>query len=492
MRSSCRALVTSGILWLAVLCATTLVAQNTPNNPGIFQGYKTPVSSTLRFWASEQGKQALLHSPSRMALPLLQRFHPEAVGQYPQEPMLQSGPQSSFREPISITGCGTTSGTVMNLEPATDAVSQQGPSVDFILSELGSGKDLVAETATDARGETGGLDSLTGIYVHRDGTVPCYGGTDFEMGNSYFADPFNNGAVLFSTGGGLVLADPSSAHKQFLFVDTVYDGTTSGIGLRRVPTSNFESTSTCPAGTLSGAQEATCLGSKAVVVEASEDNLADQPVIAQDPRSSGTGAGDIYIVNVSLRYLRSVMTLTACKATFTTSADCSSPVIVSGSEDGTAYPSVAVVGGGPNAGGIAITYVDGDDIVYISCTPAGAPSHPTCGHHSTVRSGASLVSLLTNNNFEVTSWPQIVARTDSGGQTLFVVWAGCKVVPTYPLIACPDSDIDMSVATNVTSPSWAFHHVSTASGHQYMPADRLRLRTEHRHRRLLQYEIRPL
>ena len=472
------------ILTLLILCSTALVAQN-PKNPGVLQKYTGTASAHMRFLASEAGKQMLLQSPSPAALPLLQRFHPDAVGQYhPRPPVTPAASDADARQPqtqvaayagghraISVTGCGTASGTVMNNESAIGAVAQGQPSVDFMLSELGAGKDLVAETALDARYELGGLDSLTGIYVHRDPSVSCYGGSDVDMGNPAIADPLNPGDFLFSEGSGRVLADDNSAHKQFLFVDNRLDDTTSGIGLRRVPASNFESTSICPAGTLSGGQEATCLGTKAIIVNASLDNVSDTPAIAQDTRSSGTGAGDIYIVNPSLRVLRSVMVLTACKATFTTAADCSDPLIISASgQDGPVSPSVAVVQGGPNAGTIVITYVYTDQIIYISCTPGGAPNRPTCGHHSTVRTDSNMVTLITDNPLEITPWPSIAARTDSGGQTLFVVWSTCKNTPTFPLIACPDADIVMDVATNVTSPSWAFHHVTTSSGHQILPS----------------------
>ena len=472
------------VLTLLILCSMTLVAQN-PKNPGVLQKYTGTASAHMRFLASEAGKQMLLQSPSPAALTLLQRFHPDAVGQYHPRPALTpAAPSTAERQPlpqvaaytgghqaISVTGCGTASGTVMNNESAISAVAQGQPSVDFMLSELGAGKDLVAETALDARYEVGLLDSLTGIYVHRDPSVSCYGGSDVDMGNGAIADPFNPGEFLPSEGSGRVLADDNSAHKQFLFVDTRLDGTTSGIGLRRVPASNFESTSICPAGTLTGAQEETCLGSKAIIVNASLDNISDTPAIAQDNRSSGTGAGDIYIVNPSLRVLRSVMVLSACKATFTTASDCSDPLIISSSnQDGPVSPSVAVVQGGPNAGAIVITYVYGDQIIYIDCTPGGAPNRPTCGHHSTVRTDANMVSQITDNPLDITPWPSIAARTDSGGQTLFVVWSSCKNTPTFPLFACPDADVVMDVATNVTSPSWAFHHVTTASGHQILPS----------------------
>ena len=466
-----RILFTHALLLSAAVVATPLLAQN-PRNPEMFQQYTAPVSSTLGFLASEAGKEALLHSPSPMALPLLTRFHPDAVGQYPQEPMMQAGPLGGPSPAVTVTGCGTTSGTVMNLEPAANAVSQHEVSVDFLLSELGTGKDLVAEHGTDNRGEMGMFDSLTAVYVHRDGTVPCYGGTDFEMANPPIPDPFNPGVSIFGTGGARLVADPTPSHKQFILADLRFDGTTSGVGLRRIPASNFESTSTCPAGTLTQAQEVTCAGSSAILVDASLDDFADSASIAQDPRTSGTGAGNIYVVNTSFRYLRSVIVLSACKATFTTSADCSTPIIVSGNQTGTQFPSIAVVGGGPNAGTITITYMLGNDIEFVSCTPGGAPVAPTCAPPSTITSIPNMYTTLTDNpGLQVNTWPAIAARTDSAGQTLFVVWSDCKVSPfQFPLQGCPDANARLAFATNIASPSWTVAYVTGATGNQFMPA----------------------
>jgi hypothetical protein len=407
-----------------------------------------------------------------MALPLLTRFHPDAVGQYPQQPMMKAGPVGGPRPAVTVTGCGTTSGTVMNLEPAAGAVTQKEVSVDFLLNELGSGNDLVVEHGTDYRGQLGTFDSLTALYVHRDATVPCYGGMDFEMPNPPIPDPFNQGSTVSGTGTARLLADPNPAHKQFIFADLRFNGTTSGIGMRRIPASNFESTSTCPAGTLTGTQEDTCAGTTAIVADASLDDFADSPSIAQDPRTSGTGAGDIYIVNTSFRYLRSVIVLTACKATFATSADCSAPLVISGNgETATQFPSVAVVAGGGNAGYIVITYVDGSNIEYLYCTPGGAPNPPTCTNpDSPITISNPYISLTDNPAMLVNTWPVIAARTDAGGgKTIFVVWSECKPY-SFPLTACPDADVKMAYRQALASGSWTVTPVTTVAGHQFMPS----------------------
>lgn len=454
-------------LTLVAVCAIPGLAQELkhyPTNPGVFKGVQTPLSPEMRFWASDRGKDVLLHSTNPAALGMLHWFHPEAVSQYPQEPLHKASPVGAAahvvsRPPVTTTGCGTTTGTVMNLESPVNAVGQYGPLVDFILSELGSGQDLVAEFGYDVRGLYYQFDSYDAFYVHRDATQPCYGGSDFEMGNPPIADPFGGGLSMTGMGGGRMVADPNPAHKQFILADMRFDDQTSGIALRRIAASNLESTSKCPAGTLTTTQEATCAGTTGIIVFASEDNASDAPALAQDPRTSGTGAGDIYVVSPSVRELRTVLLISACKATFASISDCSSPIELSGGTGGS-LPSIAVVGGGPNAGAIAITYVTSEyEGKFISCTPNGAPSAPTCGTSHTITTDTNFFVELTDNlALELTTWPQIVARTDSGGQTLFVTWGDCKAIGTG-LLGCPQAEIVVATATSLTSPSWALHHI---------------------------------
>lgn len=472
-------LLTQVVLTLVAVCVTQAIAQDSskfPPNTGIFQGVDGPLSPTTRFLASERGKQYLLHSSNPAALGLLHWFHPDAVNQWPQEPLRKSpvGPAAHYvsRPGITPTGCGTTTGTVMNLEPATNAVGQYSPGVDFILSELGSGKDLVAEYGQDNRFYYGVFDSMAAIYVHRDGTQDCYGGTDFEMSNPPITDPNDHSQMMMGTTGQMV-ADPNSAHKQFIFADTREDQLTSGVGLWRMPTSNWESTSKCPAGTLNSTQSATCAGTNGIIVFASEDNFSDSVVIAQDPRTSGTGAGDIYVVSPSVRELRTVILLSVCKATFASISDCSNPIILSGSTGG-GLPSVTVVGGGPNAGAIGISYatVNPDTLHFLSCTPNGAPNPPTCTSSHTVTEDDAIFASLTNNPLpEISIWPQLVARTDSGGQTFFLVWSDCKAGSyTAGVYGCPESQIVMATNTSLTSPAWTLHHIYGTGEDRFSPS----------------------
>ena len=163
--------------------------------------------------------------------------------------------------------------------------------------------------------------------------------------------------------------------------------------------------------------------------------------------------------------------ITACKGAFNTASDCSSPVLLNGSLDG-GLPSVAVVGGGPNAGAITISFVNGSGFQYVSCTPAGAPNPPVCSNSSLIYFDPNVYTSLTDNpGFAPPTWPVIAARTDTGGQTLFLVWSNCKISPFGTgLHGCPQSQIVMATATAVSSPTWTYRHISGASGQHYMPS----------------------
>jgi hypothetical protein len=480
-------LVRMVLLLLVVTLALPGFAQMTSPNPGIFQSYSVPPSSGLGLLASEQGKQLLLRSPNPAALGWLMRFHPDAVGQYPVLPMLQQIPHFTRATATAVVGCGTAVGMQMNLEPALRALPQNEPSVDFILSGIAAGKDLVVEHASDSRGLANGTSfgGLTSIFVHRDGAVGCYGGTDFEVGNPFIPSPFSATSMMAGTDNPRVLADPAAAHKQFVFADVRIDNTGAGIGLRRTPAANFTSAVTCPAGSQTFLQGPTCLGPIAILVDPSLNDIADSPSIAQDNRTAGVGSGFLYVADTSFGSGgRSVIHLTACKPTFATIADCSKPVIVSGFNNATQFPSVAVVQGGPNAGKITVTYTNnsfntppfGFNIMMAVCTPAALPAAPTCANPTLVKTEGNPMrgfnGDLSNNPITVSTIPVVADRTDAAGQTTFVVWTNCKVSPVLPFnfSGCADSDVVMATSTNLGG-SWTFGNVNNTLGtHEFMPA----------------------
>jgi len=462
-------------------------------NPGFFQKVPVPVSSSFTFLASEQGKQLLLHSPNPNAKMVLRRFFGSAVAnQWPMYPLLK--PQTGVRplpQGPTVAGCGTASGTEFNLEPASSPgsgpVPQNTPPVDFIPGFLTGGTantDLVVQTGTDYRYFLYGLGawdgSQNGIYVHRDATQACYGGTDFELGNPPIPDPLHAGQTMPDDGGlGRVVAD--ATNSQFIFTDLRFNEETAGVGLLRVPAVNFTSTVKCPKGTENLAQAMTCVGTTAVLLGASEEDQADFENLTQDPRASGTGAGDIYVTWTDIDNDFTPTTqinLVACKAKFASIKDCSSPVVVSGSDTEVTYSGVSVVPGtGANAGKITVSYVNAGAFPYQGkmavCTPKGAPVAPVCAAATLVATESQPVTSLADNAFRVNTIPVIANRADASGQTTFAVWAHCKTLSTAPLNpqACLDSDVVMKTSTNLGTSWSAVTTVDAGVGtHEFMPA----------------------
>ena len=466
-----------------------------PENPGIFQKYRSEPSAYLRFLASDQGKQMLLHSPNPFAQSLMTRFHPEAASQWPQKPLLKATPAApaprefesartmsmqGILQPNAVTvntACGAASGNRFNLEPAVSPVYQGTPSVDFWLNGAGTlaaPVDIVMETGQDDRGLFGGFSSQDVIYVHRSAsTSSCI--PDLEMENPPIKHPYASLDATLQPVPGMptarVLFD--SVNKRFILADLRIDDVAAGVGLRRIAGSNLQSTTMCPAGTLTDVQAATCTGTAAIIIDPSLINIPDAVSIAQDPRAAATGVagpGDIYVANASFGDdYRSVIHLTVCKAGFASTADCSTPVTISGLQNATELPYVSVVPSGPNAGHITVAYVNNSyNIEFVHCTPKGAPAAPTCTAPVLVKAETQFPRSLSDNpDLSFALAPVIANRPNSStGQTTFIVWPHCKI-PAYG--ACPDSDIVMASATSLTAPVWTAANVTTASGHQFQP-----------------------
>ncbi len=469
-------------------------------NPGIFQNFKAPVSSMNFFYASEGGKQILLHSPNPHAKELLTRFFGSTVAsQWPVQPLLPRSVSRAVSLVPTVTGCGTASGTRFNLESglaASPAVPQNEPPADFIVNRIAAGADLLVGAANDFRGFLGGLGgSISGFYAHRSSATAC--SPDFEMGNPLIPDPLHAGMTMFGAGDPRVTAD--SINDQFIYSDIRFNIMTAGVGLRRVRSTNILSTATCPSGTLSAVAAATCAGTTAVVLGASEEDLADFPQSTQDPRTTGTGAGDIYATwtNFDFDFLSSTeIEVVACKKTFASLTDCSPPKVVSDPDSNVQFSSVSVVPAGPSAGKITISYVNFtfgavcspafscQQIKLVVCTPNGAPAAPTCGAPVVAVTEKQPIPFFGLTNIQVpfsfrnNTIPVIANRANptpatATGQTTFLVWERCGGTTALPFnfgLTCTDADIVMSTSTNLatfTAPTPVDASVGT---HEFMPA----------------------
>jgi hypothetical protein len=140
-----------------------------------------PPLGLIGYLASPRGRVLLRASNHPMLRALAQRLgEPVADGAAVAAPAAVPevpAAKSAVPPPDAVTaGCGDAMGTRFNLEPrAAPAVApQNGPAVDFLPGAGLNGGDLVVGSANDIRGLFGGLgDSLTGYYVHRNGSSPA-------------------------------------------------------------------------------------------------------------------------------------------------------------------------------------------------------------------------------------------------------------------------------------------------------------------------------
>ena len=385
--------------------------------------------------------------------------------------------------------CGAASGTRFNLEPASMAVPQNEPPVDFILNGVALGDDLIVQHGNDRRWKASPWGT-SAVYVHAD-TTSC--SPTFDAQNPPIPDPLHPTQNMIAWGDPQVRADPS--RNQFILTDLRANQPTTALGVVRVPTANLLKPTVCPAGTLTTAQAQTCFwsnGGAAVVVNESALGYTDVEKMTQDPRSSGTGAGDIYIVNSFFVYgtsgpTSSMIQLTACKGLFLTAADCAPTITISGADSPNFphFPSVSVVPGGPNAGTLTISYMEyptGNEYIrYVTCTPNGAPQSPTCTSPVTITEPSpnwvyrtsSTSRALTDMTIDNYTIPTIINRYNPSGptpQTTFVVYEVCGTSKKLPMnSACPNADISMAYSSDLTT--WTIASVdATPASHEFMPA----------------------
>ena len=482
-------------------------------NPTAFQNYVVSPSSPIMLLGSDEGKDLLLHSPNAKAKDYLRLFHgEEAAAQWdttkyfqfqrsaaalPPSPRVPTVPTA----PI-VTGCGTTSGTPFNLEPRANAVPQNTVSLDFLLDRVSTGGDLVVQGANDFRAYTATPDlwnfSFSGYYVHR-ATTGCT--PDYEGGLPSLTNPLDTSDQVSGGGDPIVVADP--AHDAFFYSDLRLDCKVSGIGLFRNTASRLLNTNACPNGTHSLAQAAGCWpsdgtssgsapGSAGMILNPQSNYcsypttptvLLDRPDIGVDRRTTGTGAGDVYVTYTHFfgYYPTTQIEIIACKNNFASASDCSPPQVISGIDTKTQFSNVSVRSNGT----VTVTYVDVDstttqsgkslqffNIKYVSCTPNGAPSSPTCNSPVLVTSEyqpLAVGSTLTDNSFRIATYPKHVERADG---TAFVFWDRCHVFPDLPFSGgqnCANADIVMSVSTNVGATWSSPRAVNAGFGHQVMP-----------------------
>jgi len=378
------------------------------------------------------------------------------------------------------TTCDTVNGTRFNLEKRVNAVPQNNESVDFLLNRVGPGVDLVVGAAHDRRGEFNSFPGFPGglqdgaYYVHRTGNN-CTPDFEGSLSSPTSATP--------TIGTPTVVADP--ARDAFFLSDGLaVGGATAVVG--RTTAANLLSTTICPNGT-QNTQSVKCWPVVSFVNFPSSNSNANlslqQPSIALDPRTSGTGAGDLYVVGsvIDGTNFPAVASIQIVACTNTT-VSCGSQVVASGTDTFGSHPYIQV----RSDGVITISYwtftlpfnvqPNPIDIKFVTCTPQGAPKAPVC-------SAPALVAKLTvpaifapaANGFTDVLFPKHANRLEADGKTIttFLIYDRCRSIIGPAVSFAPVcSKVDVLLSTSVNNgATWSAPKlVSGATGHQYMGA----------------------
>jgi len=190
----------------------------------------------------------------------------------------------------------------------------------------------------------------------------------------------------------------------------------------------------------------------------------DKPHLRVDERTSGTGAGDVYLTwtNFDLAHGTSSIQITVCRQNLSGTSDCSTPLAISGADSQTQFSHISVRPDGV----ITVTYIDligvatsnpfitrqQFDIKYVSCKANGAPSAPTCAAPLLVASEMQPLAFggsLEADYYRVNTYPTHDYRIKDGIYEEFLAWSRCKTDPytivgsAYPVLflVCSDADV---------------------------------------------------
>jgi hypothetical protein len=373
------------------------------------------------------------------------------------------------------SGCDTVNGTRFNLESRVNAVPQNSESVDFMLSRVSSGVDLVVGAANDNRGNFQGFKGFPVLgrdtyFVHRTG--------------SNCAAEFEGSLSTISLGTPTVVAD--RARDAFFLSDLLSSSGSLLVEVARTTATNLLSPAACPDGTQDAGQTAKCwpvVGVANFTPNGRVQAALLRPHIAVDPRTSGIGAGDVYVAcqfidGTNFPAIANVQII-ACN---NLSVNCGSPVVASGTDTFGSFPYIQV----RSDGTITVSYWtytqpnDGHqpnpiDIKFVTCTPQGAPKPPVCSTPARVATSKVPAGFApAGNGFLDTLFPKHANRLEADGKTVttFLIYDRCRSIIGKQSAAEPCSKVDVVLATSTDNgATWTTPRlVSTAAGHQYMGA----------------------
>jgi hypothetical protein len=449
------------VLVAACLCTISLRAQTpqaTPGNPSsphnrlqlhLAAKPQTPGSRPRGFLASEEGRALMQVSGSPISKTLNARFGVPSQAALAQArarwAQMLAQPRRIGSDPaLASAPCNKNGGARFNLEPRQNAVFQNGPSADFILNGIGTGDDLIVQTANDWRGayiSNTWDNSMSGYYVHSSTTADC--SVQFEGGLPNFEN-------TFGLGQSVVAAD--SGRGAFFMADDRFPG---GFALFRASASDLLNPQICPPGTHQQQQADSCwMQTPPVLLDRGSEDYYGELEIAVDERQTGggKGAGDVYVV-ASMDGDPTTLVIAAC----TNSLNCSPlATLATSSNNANQFPFIQVRPDGV----ITVSYA-GDfnagfttlPILFVTCTPAGAPNPPVCQQPVTVTTVTLPGSSLANIDLIVGApfYPKFANRLESSGKfTTFMVYNDCKnpynAPPPNASGVCLNTEVSMTIS----------------------------------------------
>lgn len=360
--------------------------------------------------------------------------------------------------------------TRFNLEPRLNAGPQDAASVDFLPNRVGPGVDLVVGAGNDVAStrNQNRLGAFDAYYVHRTGTNCA---PNFE------------GAISITSINPVVAAD--APRDAFFFADDVLGA--GAVELARTSAVTLLSTTACPNGSQVNGNNPNCWPVEGLATFAGnnpgEDDVLRNSAIAVDPRTTGTGAGDVYVVaqvevasafpaTSSVQLIACSNAALSCGATSTGSS-----ALVSGTDTFGSFPDVHVRADGV----ITVSYWtftkpfnvqpnNPINLKFVTCTPQGAPAAPKCSAPTLVAT-TNLPAIFSpaGAQFQDTLYPKHADRLNADGKTFttFLVWDRCKArVPGNLSAACTKVDVVLTLSTN-NGATWSAPQVVETSGHQF-------------------------
>lgn len=360
----------------------------------------------------------------------------------------------------AVTVNPTCNGTRFNLEPRTSPLPQNAESVDFMLNRVSAGVDLVVGAANDQRSTIGGFDAY---YVYRQG-ANC--GADFE------------GTLSTAAIDPTVVADPP--RDAFFFSDLILS-LSQLVEIGRSTGATLLSTTACPNGTQLNGNNPNCWPVVGVAnftnPNINQAALLD-PHIAVDPRTSGIGAGDVYVVakyenTTKVPAVANVQIIACTNSTL----GCGAPAVASGMDTFGSFPYVQV----RSDGRITISYwtftkpfgtvPNPINVKFVTCTPQGAPKAPLCSTPKVVATNVPSGFAPGGSGFSDSLFPKHASRLEADGKTFttFLVFDRCHSIigkPTLLSVSCSKVDVVVTFSTDGGA-SWSTPQAVESLGHQF-------------------------